>query len=165
MLLRPYPDGRQRQLPFIRPRREPFYGRMTQRCRRWETSWGPMTQRRRHWIPFYRRLAATRCRFLLGTSGAYAFAPYPTGRQGRPPFIRRHWKPFYRRLAATRRRFLLGISGGVCNTPLPYRPTGATAIHSPPSGTILWADDPKVSPRVGAYCIRPTQCPSRGNYI
>ena len=30
--IRPYPDGRQRQLPFIRRRREPFYGRMTQRC-------------------------------------------------------------------------------------------------------------------------------------
>ena len=53
------------------------------------------------------------------------------------------WKPFYRRLAATRRRFLFGSFGGVCNTPLPYRPTGATAIHSLSSENISGANDPK----------------------
>ena len=56
------------------------------------------------------------------------------------------WKPFYRRLADTRRRFLFGSFGGVCNTPLPYRPIEATSIHSPSSGTILWANNPKVLP-------------------
>ena len=40
------------------------------------------------------------------------------------------------RLADTRCRFLFGSFGGVCNTPLPYRPTGATAIHSLPSENI-----------------------------
>ena len=98
---------------------------------------------------------------------------------GRMTQRRCRWIPFYRRLADTRCRFLFRTSGGVCNTPLPYQSIEATSIHSPPlenisrandpkalpSETILGAADPKAPSRVGAYCIRPTQCPGRRNSI
>ena len=58
-----------------------------------------------------------------------------------------------------------GYMWGVCNTPLPYRPTGATSVHSPLLENISRANDPKAPPSENILRANDPKAPLLGKHF